>query len=68
MAYIVAWSVMEKQKKPKKNQLFILPAIQHDLYELKRRRSDAIRRYNGLLKTDAIAVMWGKIEQLTVQK
>jgi hypothetical protein len=68
MAYIVAWSVMEKQKKPKKNQLFILPAIQHDLYELKKRKSDAIRRYNGLLKTDAIAVCWGELKELTIQK
>jgi hypothetical protein len=70
MAYIVAWSDIENIKKDKKNQLFKFDRlhIQHDMYEIKKRKSDAIRRYNGLLKTNVIAVCWGKLEELTIQK
>lgn len=68
MSYIVAWSDMEKQKKEKKNALFILPPICHDRYQIYRRKSDAMRRYNELLKTDVIAVVLGEVKQVTIQK
>lgn len=68
MSYIVAWTVIEEQKRQKKNALFILPPIQHDLYEIKKRKSDAVRRYNELVKTDALAVVIGEIIGSTINK
>lgn len=68
MAYIVAWTVIEKQKKQKKNALFIMPPIQHDLYEIKKRKSDAVRRYNQLVKTDSLAVVLGEVKEITINK